>query len=275
MDWTKFNNHGESNNHAFEVMCNLLFEAWCKEIYKDRLKKFSFVNGDGGDGGVEAYATLKNNEIIAVQSKWFPNKIEKSQIHQISNSFQTAITVRPNIKKYIVCIPRDLGSTKVVKNGKKANNTESDRWNEMISNYTVSNPEVKIILWDETTIQERLTRQETQGIYKYWFENSVIFDNLFKYSYEKVANGWGKLKYVPEVYTFGYIHDCLERFLGSSELSKRRFEEVSKFIKRLELLKYSYEDLLKLKFIEEQKEFKDNIQNDITKIDNWLITWLY
>ena len=107
----------------------------------------------------------------------------------------------------------------------------------MISNYTVTNPEVEIILWNETKIQERLTRQESQGIYKYWFENSAIFDNLFKYSYEKVANGWGKLKYVPEVYTFGYIHDCLERFLGSSKLSKRRFEEVSKFIKRLELLK--------------------------------------
>lgn len=272
MDWTKFNNHGESNNHAFEVMCNLLFEAWCKETHKDRLKKFSFVNGDGGDGGVEAYATLTNNEIIAVQSKWFPDKIENSQIQQISNSFKTAITVRPNIKKYIVCIPRDLGSTKVVKNGKKAKKTESDRWNEMISNYIVTNPEVEIILWNETKIQERLTRQESQGIYKYWFENSVIFDNLFKYSYEKVSNGWGKLKYVPEVYTFGYIHDCLERFLGSLELSKRRFEEVSKFIKRLELLKHSYDDLLKLKFIEEQKEFKDTIQNDIANIDDWLIT---
>ena len=54
MDWTKFNNHGESNNHAFEVMCNLLFEAWYKEKYEDKLKKFSFVNGDGGDGGAGA-----------------------------------------------------------------------------------------------------------------------------------------------------------------------------------------------------------------------------
>lgn len=44
MDWTKFNNYGESNNYAFEVMCNLLFEAWCKEMYKDKLQKFSFVN---------------------------------------------------------------------------------------------------------------------------------------------------------------------------------------------------------------------------------------
>ena len=52
MDWTRFDNHGESNNHAFEVMCNLLFESWCKDTYGEELTHFSFVNGDGGDGGV-------------------------------------------------------------------------------------------------------------------------------------------------------------------------------------------------------------------------------
>lgn len=38
MDWTKFSNHGESDNHAFEVMCNLLFELWCK-VYHTLEKK--------------------------------------------------------------------------------------------------------------------------------------------------------------------------------------------------------------------------------------------
>lgn len=42
MEWTKFNTHGESSNHAFEVMCNILFEGWCKREYKDNLKYFSF-----------------------------------------------------------------------------------------------------------------------------------------------------------------------------------------------------------------------------------------
>lgn len=127
MDWTKFNNHGESDNHAFEVMCNLLFESWCKEKYKDELIQFAFVNGDGGDGGVEAYGVLANGDIIAIQSKWFPEKIEDEQIRQISNSFQTAMKVRPNITKYVVGIPRDLGSKRIVRGGNIANNTELDR----------------------------------------------------------------------------------------------------------------------------------------------------
>ena len=41
MDWTKFNNHGESSNHAFEVMCNILFKYWFKKEYKDNTVSFS------------------------------------------------------------------------------------------------------------------------------------------------------------------------------------------------------------------------------------------
>ena len=43
MDWTKFNNHGESPNHAFEVMCNILFKCWLKKEYKDNISHFAFV----------------------------------------------------------------------------------------------------------------------------------------------------------------------------------------------------------------------------------------
>ena len=83
MDWTKFNNHGESPNHAFEVMCNILFKCWLKKEYKDNISHFAFVNGSGGDGGVEAYGLLKSGDIIGVQSKWFPQKMEASQFKQI------------------------------------------------------------------------------------------------------------------------------------------------------------------------------------------------
>ena len=128
MDWTKFNNHGESPNHAFEVMCNILFKCWLKKEYKDNISRFAFVNGSGGDGGVEAYGLLKSGDIIGVQSKWFPQKMEASQFKQIENSFYTAIKVRPELKRYIVCIPRDFTSKKMVKNNQVARDTEESKW---------------------------------------------------------------------------------------------------------------------------------------------------
>lgn len=99
MNWIKFSSHGESNNRAFEIMCNQLFELWCKEEYEYELENFVFVNGSGGDGGVEAYGTLKNGDIIAVQAKWFRDKLQSSQFSQIRNSFKTAMKVHPEIKK--------------------------------------------------------------------------------------------------------------------------------------------------------------------------------
>lgn len=229
MNWTKFDTHGESSNHAFEVMCNLIFEDWCKEEYGDDLVQFSFVNGSGGDGGVEAYGVLKNGDAIAVQSKWFPDKIETSQLSQIKNSLKTALEIRPNIKMYIVCVPRDFGSKRKVSKGVSKNNEES-RWNDFVEYCHKNYPDVEIMRWDETTIQKKLTKSSLQGINKYWFSNTTIFDDRFRISYQKVISSWAKTKYIPKIHTKGFIHGNLEYFLGSSELSEQHYNQLCNFI---------------------------------------------
>lgn len=54
-------------------MCNLLFENWCHEEYGEKIVQFSFVNGAGGDGGVEAFCVLdtsnNNNFQICIFQK--------------------------------------------------------------------------------------------------------------------------------------------------------------------------------------------------------------
>lgn len=270
MDWTKFNNHGESNNHAFEVMCNLLFEAWCKQTYREKIVQFSFVNGDGGDGGVEAYCVLEDGNVVGVQSKWFPMKIEDSQIRQIESSIQTAKKVRPQISTYVVCVPRDLGSKKIVKGGGLAQNTEADRWITLVEKCKLSYPDLEIILWDETRLQEKLLQPETQGAYRYWFENTVVFDQQFELSYSKAVNSWAKHKYIPEIHTRGYIHERLGYFLGCDELAKKRYDEVGRFVNRLEALSRAYKDILALGFSSSAKELEDKIAKDIESIRKWL-----
>lgn len=263
MDWTKFSNHGESNNHAFEVMCNLLFENWCHEEYGESIERFSFVNGSGGDGGVEAFCILNSGEIIGVQSKWFPEKVEGSQITQIKNSFETAMKIRPNIVKYIVCVPRDLGSSKIGRGGEPIHNTEAARWTSFVNDEKTSFTNTEIILWDETRIQERLLQPNSIGIYKYWFEDTIVFDEQIKTSFTKAINSWAKAKYIPEVYSFGLIHNKLECFLGTIRLAERRHKEVVEFINRLETLRRSFLDLLKLGIPDNENTLQEKIENDL------------
>lgn len=270
MNWTKFNTHGESNNHAFEVMCNTLFKNWCKKEYGEDLLQVTFINGVGGDGGIEAFARLKNDEIIGVQSKWFPKKIEDSQIKQIRNSVETALKVRPNIKKYIVCIPRDLASKKIGRGCKISIKTESDRWNQFIESVKDTHPDIEIILWDETTIQKELVQDRNAGIYKFWFESTLIFYDQIETSFIKAQSSWAKSKYIPEVYSFGYIHDKVEYFLGSVSLNECRYRAIIDFRKRLIALNRAFSDLISLNIENDDIYLKEKIVLDIQTIDKWI-----
>lgn len=216
MDWTKFNSYGESKNHAFEVMCNMIFNKMVKLEYKEKINHFAYVNGSGGDGGVEAYCELKDGTVIAIQSKWFLNRLESSQFTQLQNSLDTAIKVRPNISKYIICIPRDLTSKKVVKGGNVTENTEDNNWKEFKSKNEGLYPSVELILWDETAIYQRLTDSECTGIFKHFFEDASVSYNEIKLSFDKVKKGWAHTKYIPDLYSQGYIHETVQRFVGKN-----------------------------------------------------------
>ena len=71
-----------------------------------------FVNGAGGDGGVEAYVKLDNGKLIGLQAKWFREPLGLSQITQIKKSLKTAAEVKDNLAQYIVTVPRDLSDGK-------------------------------------------------------------------------------------------------------------------------------------------------------------------
>jgi hypothetical protein len=64
-------------------MCNQLFELWCRKTYPESLKTVTIVNGSGGDGGVESFATIKDGTIIGMQAKWFLESITSGQFVQI------------------------------------------------------------------------------------------------------------------------------------------------------------------------------------------------
>lgn len=212
MNWKLLNTHGESQERAFEIVCEQLFHNWSKDEFGKSISAHTVVNGSGGDGGVESYVTLTNGNVVGLQAKWFLNSIQASQFSQIKKSIKTAISVHPRIKEYIVCVPRDLADKT-----NKGENTEKNRWNKLVENIGALYPEVKIILWGDYTLQCELQKPSSQGILKYWFGMLPISMNTINFAFLKSKQSWLVTKYVPEINTFGSIYREISSFCGNNE----------------------------------------------------------
>lgn len=215
MNWTKFQTYNDAPTKAFEVLCNQLFENWCKEEYSLDIASFCIVNGAGGDGGVESYATLTNGDIIELQAKWFPSSISESQMNQIKNSLETAMKIHPQIVRYIVCIPRDLASLTG-----KSENSEGKRWDKLKANMLTKFPALTIDLWNETRLVSELEKESSAGIYKFWFSNSEISEENAIFLFNKSKGSWLSTKYVSELNTYGEIDKNISAFLGCANQRK-------------------------------------------------------
>lgn len=271
MDWNRFNTYGLSSEKAFETLCCSLFEKHCRRIFKDNVVYFTRVNGDGGDGGIEAYTMLKSGEIIALQTKWFRNTFGDAQITQIQRSLDTAVKIRSSITQYIVCIPRDLSSRKVVKGNKTTLKTQEQRWNEFIINNKSSYSNIEIILWNDQRITEELTNIDSQGLVHFWFENVVISEDDMRSSFQKAVLGWAQTKYIPDLYSQGYIHKELAEFLLDSHIVEQRKEILTNTIVALRELRKAYLSFNELvNYSDSIKYIQEAIDQDILNIDKWL-----
>ncbi len=112
MDIARLNNYNSSPDEAFEALSVQLFQRFLYREFPGRVSYFCVVNGAGGDGGVEAYGVIGDDQVIGVQAKFFTRSLTSGQIKQIEHSIRTAKDVRKNLTRYIVCIPRKKFSEK-------------------------------------------------------------------------------------------------------------------------------------------------------------------
>lgn len=274
MDWTKFQNYSESNTKAFETLCNQLFENWCKEEYKETIKAFQIINGAGGDGGIESFATLNDDYIIGMQAKWFRENLNANRIGQIKNSIKTALKIRPQINRYIVCIPRDLASLTG-----KGNDAEDKRWNNLLNDLKNEYPNLLIELWTESRIEKELQKDASAGILKFWFKNSEISEDRLKFSFDKSKNGWLSNRYVPVLNQFGTIKKHVVQILGDEEARVNLYNTLNDALKLIEKYNYAVSELASICGDKDQVLFSElyKLQNEfnsskieILKIIEWL-----
>ena len=257
MNWQHFQTYNEAATRAFEALCNQLFELWINRECKNTKQSFVVVNGAGGDGGVESYATLKNGKEIGMQAKWFPDSITTSQFNQIKNSIVTAIEVHPQLEKYIVCVPRDLSNIKKGKDGKVVQETEYSKWKKIVTDIKSNYPELKVIFWGDHDLECQLQYAEAEGVRRYWFEKEEITKDALQYSFDKQKFGWLDQRYIPVLHNRGIIHKDIIGFLGSSE-------ECFHLLKELECIEKNYDMLITqidvlCELLNEKKLYKEKI----------------
>lgn len=235
LNWASFQTHNDAPEQAFESMCNQLFERWCRRIYGSEVQSFRAINGAGGDGGVEAYVQLKNGDGIGHQAKWFSNSIEDLQIRQIHGSVTTAKKVRPQIKHYIICVPRNLASLKMGKGSQLVKNPEEIRVASLLETIKSEHPELTVDLWDEHRILEELQQSGAEGIFRFWFDKEEITNDIFKNKFSLAKGGWLRNRYIPALHMQGEISFSINSLLRTNEVRGRLFEAVSNMKSEIEL----------------------------------------
>ncbi len=263
MDWSSFNLHGDAPERAFEALTGILFERWCHREYPSQVQQVVFVNGAGGDGGVEVYARLINGEMVGLQAKWFRDPIESSQIAQIKKSLATAASVRNELIRYIVTIPRDLGDAKT---NKRATTTERDRWNNFVKNTRTEHPDITIDLWGETQIAQLLAELGSEGLQRYWFQKSVVNTQSLRLKFDQAQSGWLNPRYAPDLHQIGQIENDLILRLNGSATQLEWFREADKI--RL-LLENAHRAVLRLRRYPEFMERSD-AETLIQAAEEWL-----
>lgn len=233
MQLRNINTYNTSHEKAFEALSNQIFERWVRKECK--VAHFSIVNGAGGDGGVESYAVMEDGKFAGVQAKWFLESLNASQINQIRKSINSALTVRPTMSQYIICLPRDFQSDKIGRGKKLVEDTEEKRINELIDEFSVPYPDLKIEFWNESRIRDELQKPGAEGIVKFWFSKEILSFDFIKNRFELAKSGWLKERYTPSLHAQGEIHSIVQLALYTRESRIEVIREMERFLSHAEL----------------------------------------
>ena len=244
--WNSFNTYDLSPEDAFETMNNQLFQRYLQVNYSDMLINFRVINGSGGDGGIEAYGLLKDDSIVAVQSKWFRNNLEEPQIGQIRKSVHTAMGLRPAIKKYIICIPRNINSLKIGKGKKPIKNSEEFRINNLEKDLRRDYPDLELTWWFDHELRIEIQKPENEGVHKFWFEREIFFFRELTERFQmQKTNSWLKERYVPNLNSSGLIQSLVSKQRFSEPFRKEIFATASKLHDEISEFKSALDPLVK------------------------------
>ncbi|ERL09877.1 restriction endonuclease [Olsenella profusa] len=271
----KFNNQDLGDEEAFEELCCQLFETWGTHARDfDNTWTYRDIRGDGGDGGIEAYwNNTNNNEYVGIQAKWFRKSMTTSQYKQIRNSIDTAMELRPNMTKYIVCIPHNLTSCRNSKN-KRVSLGEEDTWKSFEESVAQAYPGLELVLWDEHFIGALLQQPENEGRWRFWFERTAINPEGVRIALQRTLESL-KDRYVPKIADGGDMAVFLDSFFGTIESRAALVKEIDVCLNVCRDLAYAANSFASIEkeLTEELRESATRCRDVITAYADSLSIW--
>ena len=208
LDWSQFQWGPVSPAKAFEAFSAQLFERWVRREYGDNLQ-FYALHGAGGDGGVEAFATLADGSVIGLQAKWFPGNLNASRITQLWDSITTARTRYPNLVRHVVTMPANLTlAGPAPKRGGRPPKGGVERWQELVDRVTATYPGLMLERWDEQGLRGQLDLGANHELYAAWFSGTFLSFSELHLIWEK-ARGRLRDRYLPDLHATGALEEAL------------------------------------------------------------------
>lgn len=271
----QFNNQNLSEEDAFEELCCQLFETWGTHTMGfDANWAYLNIRGSGGDGGIEAYwHNTANDTFIGIQAKWFRKSITPSQYSQIRSSINTAVSLRPKLAEYIVCIPHNLTSLRYSKGG-GISRGEEDAWKEFSGSIAQAYPDLKLTLWDEHHIGNLLQSSANEGRWRFWFKKSSLNSGAVHLALQKAIEGL-KDRYIPEITDDGNMTAFLDNFFGTIESRRLRIGEIDTCLNVCYALTYTIDSFAKAgnELRDQLKESAIKCHDAISAYADSLVAW--
>lgn len=186
MDWHKLRKD-RSDTDTFEELCCQLAR------YEAHPPDAVFIRKAPPDAGVECFWALSNGEEWGWQTKYFLLSPTSGQWQQIDESIEKAIEKHPKLSRYIVCLPINRSDSR--REGQKS---FLDYWNEHVKKWNLLNEKISFEFWGDSEIEERLSREEHNGRYKFFFDKEFLTPQWFDSHLQSAISNAG-MRYTPEL----------------------------------------------------------------------------
>lgn len=213
LDFRRIREHQGTQNGGFEELCCQLAALEAPAKGSRFIRK-----GPGADQGLECYRTFSDGNEVGWQAKYFINGFGDTQIGDLRDSLQRALSAHPQLTTFIVCLPIDLRDNR---QGKRLSEVQRyEKWcTKSIEDAAANGRTVEIVLWSASSISERLGRDDSaySGRARYWFDTVWLSSTWFRDKLEVQRRNLGE-RYSPESHVELPIQQALQSLARDPEL---------------------------------------------------------